>query len=102
MLSNLYLPQQAPSGASQYTDSSIYPPVVVSQTFANHCYGTSLSQDTAFKIEQLKILLNKYPKSCTNPDGILKLAIFNSINRDDTLLDSMLEQFRRIDNLAKH
>jgi hypothetical protein len=60
-------------------------------------YGTSLPQDTILKIEELKGLMNKYPQYHTNPDDIIRFAIFNSINRDDTLLDGKLEQLRSID-----
>jgi hypothetical protein len=59
---------------------------------------SSLSQEKILKIEELKSLLNKYPQYCTNQDGIIKLAIFNSINGDDTLLDSKVEQLRSLDS----
>ena len=62
----------------------------------------SLSQEKILKIEELKRLMNKYLKYHTNPDDIIRLAIFNSINGDDTLLDSKLEQLRSIDSLAKY
>ena len=65
-------------------------------------YGTGLSQETIQKIEQLKRLVYKYPQYHTNPDGIIRLAIYNSINGDDTLLDDKLEQLRNIDSLAKY
>jgi hypothetical protein len=57
-------------------------------------YGTGLSQETIAKIEELKRLVNKHPQFHHNPDGIVRLAIFNSINRDDRLLDDKLEQLR--------
>lgn len=63
-------------------------------------HGTGLSPETMLKTEQLKRLVYKYPQSCPNADGILKLAIYNSINGDDTLLDDKLEQLRTIDSLA--
>jgi hypothetical protein len=48
------------------------------------------------KIEELKRLVHKYPQYCTNPEGIVKLAIYNSIIGDDTL-DDRLEQFGMMD-----
>ena len=48
------------------------------------------------------MLLNKYPQYHTNPDDISRLAIYNSINGDNTLLDNKLEQLRTIDSLAKY
>ena len=64
-------------------------------------YVTGLSQETIQKIQELKRLMNKYPQYHTNPDGIIRLAIYNSINGDNTLLDDKLEQLRTIDSLAK-
>jgi hypothetical protein len=61
-----------------------------------------LSPDAIQKIRELKALLNKYPRYHTNPDGIIRLAIYNSINGDNTLLDDKLEQLRTIDSLAKY
>jgi hypothetical protein len=43
--------------------------------------------------------MNKYPQQHI-PDGIIRLAIFNSINGDNMLLDQMLEQLHGIDSLA--
>ncbi len=60
-------------------------------------YGTSLSQEKILKIGEFKRLLNKYHHYHENPDGIIKLAIYNSIIGDDTLLDGKLEQLRTID-----
>ena len=42
------------------------------------------------KIEELKRLVSKYSQYCTNPDGIIKLAIHCSINGDNKLLDGKL------------
>jgi hypothetical protein len=61
-----------------------------------------LSPDAIQKIQELKALMNKYPRYHTNPDGIIRLAIYNSINGDNTLLDDKLEQLRTIDSLAKY
>lgn len=61
-------------------------------------YGTGLSWGAVQKIQELKRLINKYPQYC--PDGIIGLAIYNSINGDDSLLDDKLEQLRRLDSLA--
>jgi cytochrome c len=55
-------------------------------------YRTGLSQGAVQKIQELKGLMNKYPQYHANPDGIIRLAIYNSINGDGTLLDSKLEQ----------
>jgi hypothetical protein len=61
---------------------------------------SSLSQGKTLKIAELKRLMNKHPQYCTNPDGIIKLAIFNSINGDNKILDENLEHLRLLDNLA--
>ena len=63
-------------------------------------YDTGLSLDNILKIGELKRLVNKYPQYHTNPDGIIRLAIFNSINGDNKPLDEKLEQLRRIDSQA--
>jgi len=47
-----------------------------------------------YKKYELKALMNKYPRYHTNPDGIVRLAVYNSINGDNTLLDDKLEQLR--------
>jgi hypothetical protein len=65
-------------------------------------YGSGLSQDAIQKIQELKALMNKYPRYHTNPDGIIRLAVYNSVNGDNTLLDDKLEQLRTIDSLAKY
>ncbi|MFZ0511480.1 MAG: hypothetical protein WAM14_07735 [Candidatus Nitrosopolaris sp.] len=66
-------------------------------------YLGSLSQDTLVKIEQLKLLLNKYPQYHNNdPDEIVRLIVYNCINGDNTLLDNKLEQLRTIDSLRRH
>ena len=106
-----YTPQQIPLATSQYSASPIYSPVDISPNFANpiyrhmlttdgQSYGTGLSWGTVQKIQELKGLMNKYSDYHTNPDDVIRLAIFNSINRDDTLLDDKLEQLRRLDSLA--
>jgi hypothetical protein len=72
------LTQQAVLGTSQYANP-MYPHADVSQTFANptyrpmqimdvQSYGTGLSQDVIHKIQDLKLLINKYPQYC--PDGL--------------------------------
>jgi hypothetical protein len=65
-------------------------------------YGAGLFRETTLKIEELKRLMNKYPQYHENPDGIIRLAIYNSINGDYTLLDDKLEQLRSIDSLSRH
>ena len=107
-----YTPEQQPIGISQYSANPMYPLTVVPETFANPMYrptqirndersGTSLSQGTVHKIQELKLLMNRYSYYHTNPDEIIKLAIFNSINGDDALLDSKLEQIRSMDRRLK-
>jgi hypothetical protein len=61
-------------------------------------YGTTLSQSAIQRIQEFKVLMNKYPQYHTNPDGIIRLAIYNSINGDNTLLDNKLEQLRTIES----
>jgi hypothetical protein len=61
-------------------------------------YESGLSQGTIVRIKELKGLMNKFPQY----DGIIRLAIFNSISGDNTLLDQMLEQLHDIENLAKY
>ena len=92
-----YLPQQV-SGTSQYSASPTYRPL---PTMDDQIYGTTLSQSAIQRIQEFKVLMNKYPQYHTNPDAIIRLAIYNSINGDNTLLDDKLEQLRTIDSLAK-
>jgi hypothetical protein len=94
-----YIPQQAPLGTSQYCTSPMYPP---NQITDDQRYAPGLSQRGIQKIQELKSLMNKYPKYHTNPDDIIRWAIYNSINGDNTLLDDKLEQLRTIDSLAKY
>jgi len=61
-------------------------------------YGIGSTHDKILKIQELKGLVNKHPQYCTDPDGIIKLAIYNSINGDETLLYGKLEQLRTIDS----
>ncbi|MGB6533088.1 MAG: hypothetical protein WBF33_33775 [Candidatus Nitrosopolaris sp.] len=89
-----YISQQTPLGISQYYTSSMYRPL---PTMDEQRYD-GLSQDTIQKADELKRLAYKYPQYLPNPDGIIRLAIFNSINGDNQLLDQMLEQFRRLDS----
>jgi hypothetical protein len=93
-----YIPQLAPLGTSQYSASPIYPP---RQIIDDRSYATILPQSAIQKIQEFKALMNKYPKYHNNPDGIIRWAIYNSINGDNTLLDDKLEQLRTIDSLAK-
>jgi hypothetical protein len=82
-----YLRQQAPLGISQYSPSALYRPP---PKMGDQSYGTVLSQGTIVRIKELKGLMNKYPQY----EGIIRLAMFNSINGDNMLLDQMLEQLR--------
>jgi hypothetical protein len=91
-----YIPQQAPMGTSP---STFRPP---GYTMDNHRYGTGLSPDAIQKIRELKALMNKYPRYHENPDGVIRLAVYNSIKGDNTLLDDKLEQLRTIDSLSKY
>jgi hypothetical protein len=90
-----YIPQQAPIGASP---STIRPPLHTMDDQRNGGFSPGAIQ----KIQELKALMNKYPRYHTNPDGIIRLAVYNSINGDNTLLDDKLEQLRTIDSLAKY
>ena len=51
--------------------------------------NSGLSPGAIQKIKELKALMNKYPQRHI-PDGIIRLAIFNSINGDNSL-DQMLD-----------
>jgi hypothetical protein len=94
-----YLPQQGPPQISENFANPLYRRT---PTTENQSYGTALSQNTIVKIQELKLLMNKYPQYCTNSDGLIRLAIYNSINGDDTLLDGKLEQLRRVDAINKY
>jgi hypothetical protein len=78
----------------QYSPCPIYPPWQVMDDEINQ---NSLSQEKMLKIEELKRLMYKYPQYHINPDDIIRVAIFNSINRDDRLLDGKLQQLRNMD-----
>jgi hypothetical protein len=82
----------------QYSANPMYPPT---QIMDDQSHVTGLSQGAVQKIQEFKVLMNKYPQYHTNPDAIIRLAIYNSINGDNTLLDQKLEQLRTIDSLAK-
>jgi hypothetical protein len=73
------------------------PPIMEDQK-----YVAGLSPGAIQKIQELKALMNKYPRYHTNPHGIIRLAVYNSVNGDNTLLDDKLEQLRTIDSLAKY
>ncbi|HYA81837.1 MAG TPA: hypothetical protein VEH06_00110 [Candidatus Bathyarchaeia archaeon] len=78
-----YILQQASLRTSQYSPSPIYPRWQVMDDQINQ---SRLSQEKILKIEELKRLMYKYPQYHINPDDIIRLAIFNSINGDGTLL----------------
>jgi hypothetical protein len=80
----------------QTSPSTIRPPL---HTIDDQRNG-GLSQGVIQKIQELKGLMNKYSSYHTNPDDIIKFAIYNSINGDDTPLDDKLEQLRSLDSLA--
>jgi hypothetical protein len=57
-------------------------------------FGTGLSETTTtkLKIEELKRLVYKYSQYQNNdPEEIVKLAVYNCINGDNTLLDDKLD-----------
>ena len=90
-----YIPQRTHPEVLQYSNSHRSAATIDDKT-----YGTSLSPEKIRKVGEFKRLINKYSRYCTNPDSIQELAIFNSINGDDTLLDDKLSQLRYIDSLA--
>jgi hypothetical protein len=90
-----YVPQKTSIATSP---STIRPPLHIMDDQRNG----GLSPSAIQKIQELKALMNKYPRYHTNPDGIIRLVIYNSINGDNTLLDDKLEQLRTIDSLAKY
>ncbi|MFZ0512769.1 MAG: hypothetical protein WAM14_14270 [Candidatus Nitrosopolaris sp.] len=92
-------PQQAPPGASQYSTSPIFRP---RHTADDQRYGTPSSHETKLKIEELKGLVSKYPQYHTNPDEIIKWAIYCSINGDNKFLDEKLAQLRSIDRFQRY
>jgi hypothetical protein len=94
----IYLPQQGPPQIPQNFANPLYRPM---PTMNDQRCGASLSQGAVQKIQELKRLMNRYPQYHTDPDGIIRLAIYNSINGDNNLLDDKLEQLRTIDSLAK-
>src|SRR5215469_13927476 len=87
--------QQVPLETPQYYTSPMYGPM---PSMDDQNYGFS----RALKIEELKLLMSKYSQYHENPDGILRLAIYNSGNGDNTLLDDKLQQLRSIDSLANN
>jgi hypothetical protein len=89
---NMHLPQQASLPIPIYR-----PPPTIHES-----HETGLSHAAVQKIQEFKLLMNKYSLHHTNPDGIIRWAIYNSINGNNTLLDSKLEQLRTLDSLAKH
>ena len=92
-----YIPEQTPLALSPNFANPMYRHV---STTDGQSSGTGLSWGTVQKIQELKGLMNKYSSYNTNPDDVIRLAIFNSINRDDTLLDDKLEQLRSLDSLG--
>ena len=48
-------------------------------------YGPGLFRDKILKIEELKRLMSKHSQYHENPDGLIRLAVYNSINGDNTL-----------------
>jgi hypothetical protein len=88
---NTFQPQPPPPRIAQYSTGPMYRPI------DDQGYGTGLSPQTNLKIEELKMLVHKYPQYHTNPHGIITWAIHSSINGDNKFLDEKLEQLRSID-----
>jgi hypothetical protein len=91
-----YIPEQTPLDVSPNFANPMYRPMPAAD---GQSYGTGLSQED-LKIQELKLLMNKYPKYHVNPDVIIQWAIHSSFNGDNTFLDDKLEQLRTIDSLA--
>jgi hypothetical protein len=89
-----FAPQQTALATSQYSPGPIYPPWQVMDDQINQ---SRLSQEKILKIEELKRLMYKYPQYHINPDDMIRMAVFNSINYDDRLLDGKLQQLRIMD-----
>jgi hypothetical protein len=88
-----YIPQQTPLGTSQNGTNPMH-------TIHDQRYGNSFSETTTtkLKIDELKRLMNKYPKYHNNdPDVIIQWAIHSCLNGDNTFLDDKLEQLRTMD-----
>jgi hypothetical protein len=90
-----YIPEQTPLDVSPNFANPMNRPM---PAVDGKRYGNGLSWGVVQKIQVLKGLINKYPQYY--PDGIIRLAIYNSINGDDSLLDGQLEQLRNLDSLA--
>ena len=71
--------RQAPLGISQYSPSRPMP------SMDDQKYGPGLFRDKILKIEELKRLMSKHSQYHENPDGLIRLAVYNSINGDNTL-----------------
>jgi len=67
---NIHLPQQR-------VPIPIYrpPPTIHDQNPETGLFNAAVQ-----KIQEFKVLMNKYPLSHTGPDGIIRLAIYNSSN----------------------
>ena len=76
-----YIPQQIPLDVSQDYASPICRPI---PTMDRQSYAAGLSQGA---MQKLKKLMDNHHI----PDGVIRLAIFNSINGDNKLLDQMLD-----------
>src|SRR5215469_1799233 len=88
-----YIPEQPPIGISQYSVNPMYPP----RQIMNVRYGTSLSQDTILKIEELKRLVNKYHQyQNIDPDVIVKWAVHGAFNGDTKFLHDKLDLLHTI------
>jgi len=73
----IIMSQQTPPWISHYSADPTYQPWHVRDE-------SSLSQDTLVKIEEFKRMINKYSHYHENPDDIIRLTIYNSINGDNT------------------
>ena len=59
---------------------------------------TTLSRETALKIEELKRLVYRYSQYHRNPGAVINCIVYYCNNGDNTLLDEKLEQLRNIDS----
>jgi hypothetical protein len=63
---------------------------------------TTLSRETALKIEELKRLVYRYSQYHRNPGAVINCIVYYCSNGDNTLLDEKLQQLRSIDAISKY
>jgi DNA-directed RNA polymerase subunit RPC12/RpoP len=94
-------PVPTPLQPHYHDDASMYTTVQTAQPIDRMNDRGLLSQETMPKIQELKMLMYKYPQCYSNPDVVIKCATHLSINGDNTLLDEWLERFRIIEAINK-